>query len=296
MAELLNIEMSDVAATSLLTLYCHALESQSEDPLLEDPKAVEMADKLNPILSQSSSKLCRKIAAGKLDERLIVHVCMRAKRYDRYVEDFLKHSPDAVIVNIGCGFDGRFFRVDNGRMHFYDLDLPEVIDLKRNFIEENERYHFIASSVLNYEWMDRLSRHNGSSLLFLAEGVFMYLDGDAVKSLVLKLQSQFPGCELVCEVVNSFWLKPALRNMVNCKLQRQLHLGRDATFNFGVRDAKEVEQWNCGIELLDEWSYLDEPEPRIGLLRLLRYVELFRKTQWTVHYRLGSEQETSDII
>jgi methyltransferase (TIGR00027 family) len=287
MTELLNIEMSDVAATSLLTLYCHALESQSSNPILDDPKAVEIANNLNPILSKSPKKLYRKMARGKLDKRLAVYVCMRARRYDRYVRDFLRHSPDGVIVNIGCGLDTRFFRVDNQRMHFYDLDLPEVIDVKRNFVKENDRYHFIASSVLNHEWMGRLLCHKGSSFLFLAEGVFMYLDGDAVKSLVLKLQSQFPGCELVCEVANSFWLKPPLRSMVNFKFQRQLHLGKDAAFNFGIRNAREMEQWNSGIELLDEWSYLDEPEPKIGWFRLLRYVELFRKTQWTVHYKLG---------
>jgi methyltransferase (TIGR00027 family) len=287
MTELLNIEMSDVAATSLLTLYCHALENQSENPLLDDPKAVKIADKLNRILSESPKKLFKKIARGKLDKRLIVYVCMRARRYDQYVRDFLRHSPDGVIVNIGCGFDTRFFRVDNERMDFYDLDLPEVINVKKNFVEENDRYHFMASSALNHEWMDRLLPHHGRSLLFMAEGVFMYLHGDQVKSLVLKLQSQFPGSELVCEVVNSRWLKPPLRSMVNFKFQRQLHLGKDAAFNFGIRNAREMEQWNSGIELLDEWSYFDEPEPRIGWLRLLRCVELFRKTQWTVHYRLG---------
>lgn len=286
MTELLNIEMSDVAATSLLTLYCHALESQSTNPILDDPKAVEIAHKLKPVLSESPSKLYKKIARGQLDKRLIVHICMRAKRYDQYVRDFLKHSSNGLIVNIGCGFDTRFFRVDNGKMDFYDLDFPKVINIKKNFLTESDRYHFIASSVLNHEWMERLSYRSGRSVLFLAEGVFMYLHGDAVKSLVLKLQSQFPGSELVCELVNSLWLKRPLKAMVNFKMQRQLHLGKDATFNFGVRDSREMEQWNSGIEFLDDWSYLDEPEPRIGLLRLFRYVELFRKTQWTVHYRL----------
>lgn len=45
--ELFGIRMSDISTTSLLTLYCHALESQSEDPIISDPKAVEIMQAVN---------------------------------------------------------------------------------------------------------------------------------------------------------------------------------------------------------------------------------------------------------
>ena len=279
--------MSDVAGTSLITLYCHALESQSGTPILEDTRAVEIVDKLNPILSESPNMLYRKLTWGKIDKRLVVHVCMRARRYDEYVRDFLERAGDGVVVNIGCGFDTRFHRVDDGKVEFYDLDLPEVIEMKKELLQEAQRYHFIASSVLDFEWMRQLAEHEGRPVLLLAEGVFMYLHGTEVKALVLELQSRFAGCELVCEVVNSLWLKKGLRWMVNFKLQRQLKLGKDATFNFGLRDGREMEKWGEGIEFLDEWSYFDEDEPRLGWLRLFRHFELLRRTQWTLHYRLS---------
>ena len=75
--------------------------------------------------------------------------------------------------------------------------------------------------------------------------------------------------------------------MINLKMQRELHMGPGATFEFGIRNSRDMEKWNSGIEFLDDWTYLDEPEPKIGWLRQLRHVELFRKTQWTVHYRLN---------
>jgi O-methyltransferase involved in polyketide biosynthesis len=123
--------------------------------------------------------------------------------------------------------------------------------------------------------------------MFIAEGVFMYLDTDDVRGLVLKLQAQFPGSELVCEVFNSKWLTKPWKNMINLKMQRELHMGQDAAFNFGIRDSREMESWSPGIEFLDDWTYLDEPEPKLGWLRMFRHLELFRKTQWTVHYRLN---------
>jgi len=281
-----DIEISDVAATSFVTLYCHAIESQSKHPILDDPKAVEITLKLNKILSGSIKRLDRDLVQGKLKKQLVIHIAIRAKQYDRYVSDFLKHSPDGIVVNIGCGLDSRFLRVDNGRVIFYDLDLPEVIEIKKQFFEENERYHFISSSVLDHEWMSIVAEHEGP-FLFVAEGVFMYLHQEDVQSLILKLQSEFPGMELVCEVFNSLWLTKPLKKIMNFKMQKQLHLGKDATFHFGICDSHEMEEWHTGIEFLDDWSYFDSEEKKMGVLKMFRNIEFLRKTQWTVHYRLN---------
>lgn len=285
--ELFNILLSDVAATSLITLYSRALESESKNPIINDPKAVEIMRLVNPELSKSENRLHRKMAQGKLDKKMIVHIAVRARRYDQYATDFLKQSPNGIIVNIGCGFDTRFYRIDNGQVDFYDLDFPEVIEIKQKFLTENDRYHFIPSSVLNYEWMERLLQPGNRPIMFIAEGVFMYLHANEVRELVLKLQSKFPGSELVCEVFNAIWLAKPWKRMINFKMQRELHMGKEATFNFGIRDSREMEAWNSGIEFLDDWTYLDEPEPKIGWLRMFRHLEMFRRTQWTVHYRLN---------
>lgn len=280
-----EIAIGDVAATSLVTLYCHAIETRSGDPILYDPKSVEVTTGLDPILSRSGNPLERTLVEGTLDPMLVVHIAIRAKKYDQYVKDFLARSPDGIVVNIGCGLDSRFLRIDNGTVHFYDLDLPEVIDLKKRFFEETNRYHLIASSVLDYGWMSVVSAHKGP-FLFMAEGVFMYLDGEEVKSLVLTLRKEFPGSELVCEVVNSLWLKAPLKKMVEYKMRRRLHLGKDAVFRFGIRRSRELEEWQQGIRLLDDWSYFDSGEKKIGWLKIFSRIGLFRYTQWTVHYLL----------
>ena len=79
----------------------------------------------------------------------VVHIAIRAKRSDEYVIEFLKSSPDGVVVNIGCGLD-RIFRVTTiVRVRFYDLDLPDVIKIKRGFFEEIDRYHLTTGL-----WLD----------------------------------------------------------------------------------------------------------------------------------------------
>jgi len=69
-------------------------------------------------------------------------------------------------------------------------------------------------------------------------------------------------------------------------MQNELHLGKDATYNFGLRDSREMEEWNPGLKILEDWSCFDEPEPKIVILRLFKNIEILRNTQWTVHYRL----------
>lgn len=281
-----EIAIGDVAATSLVTLYCHAIETSSKEPILDDPKSVEITARLDPIMSRSGNKLERTLAERKLDPRLVVHIAIRAKKYDKYVTDFLARFPDGVVVNIGCGLDSRFLRIDNGRVLFYDLDLPEVIDLKKRFFEETDRYRMIASSVLDYNWMSPISDHEGP-FMFMAEGVFMYLDGEDVKSLVLVLRKEFPGSELVCEVVNSIWLREPLKKILEQKMRHHVHLGKNAIFRSGIRNSREMEGWHEGIGLLDDWSYFDSDEKKLGWLKIFSRIGLFRYTQWTVHYLLG---------
>jgi len=58
-------------------------------------------------------------------------------------------------------------------------------------------------------------------------------------------------------------------------------------FRSGIRDGREMEQWGSGIRFLDEWSFFDADEKKLGWARLLRHIDWIRRTQWTVHYRLG---------
>jgi methyltransferase (TIGR00027 family) len=285
--ELFDIQISDVSSTMLLTLYTHSIESCSKDPLLSDPMAVEITSQLNPQLAASPERMYRALAAGKLDRKLVTFITLRAGRFDKYAHDFLENAPAGVIVNMGCGLDTRFWRVDNGKSEFYDLDLPEVIRIKGKLVHATDRYHMIASSVLDFGWMRPLHKHGSGPFLFLAEGLFMYLPKSDVRDLIVRLKAEFPGSELVCEVVNESVISGPWKGAMNLKMQGQLHLGRGATFRSGIANGREIEGWADGIRLLDEWSHFDSHEKKLGWVRLYGKIPGLRRVQWTVHYRLG---------
>jgi O-methyltransferase involved in polyketide biosynthesis len=170
--------------------------------------------------------------------------------------------------------------VDNGRVEWFDLDLPEVIELRRRLIgSDGERYHLLSDSVFENAWMDAVGAYRQRPFLFLSEGVLPYFEEAQVKALVLKLRDHFPGAELVCDAHTPFVIR--MDNL-------QLALSKiNARLRWGLKHGKDVETWGAGITMLDEWFYFDRPEPRFDAYRWMRFFPLFSKSTGIFHYRLG---------
>jgi len=282
-------EISDISETLLIPLYSRAAESQTENPILIDKKAVDITKELNKILKNSDSSLHQVLVKGKvrgkLGKKLNVTLCLRTRKFDSYCNSFLEKNPDGIIIELGCGLSTRFSRIDNKKLMWFDLDFPEVIDIRKSFFEETDRYHFIASSVLDFNWMKKI-QHNNKKILFIAEGLLMYLQKEKVKDLILKLQKTFPGCEIACEVANTFVIKMLKRKIWRKKFQRDFHFGKDVLFYFGISDSRDFEKWNQGITFLDDWTYFDDKEKKLGWINIFGRSKKFSKTQWIVHYLL----------
>ena len=155
------------------------------------------------------------------------------------------------MLGLGCGLDSRFYRVDDGRVTWYDLDMPPVVELRRKFFTETERYRMIAASVVDLAWMDTVAS-GGRPVLVVAEGLLMYLDEADVKRLVLGLHETFPGCQLVADVFSRMTARsatnhPSLKNT-------------GASLGWGIDDPCELETWASGIHLLEEWYFTDDPD------------------------------------
>ncbi len=208
-----------------------------------------------------------------------VAVILKGREFDRYAQDFLARHPNAVVVHIGCGLDTRFERVDNGWVEWYDLDLPDVIELRRKLVGgEGARHHFLDCSVLDNAWLGAVSAHQQSPFLFLAEGVLMYLEETQVKSLVLMLSDYFPGAELVFDAFS-----PIMRWGHNIRVTRT-RVG--AYLHWSLKHSRDIEQWGDGIRLLDERFPFQYPEPRMRRAMQMRLFPFLATAIGVFHYRL----------
>ncbi len=165
-------DLSAVSRSLLIPLYFRAMESQRSDALVRDPKAVELVGRLDVDFSG--------VQRLKGEQ---VNYLLRMREFDRRARAFLAEHPAGTIVDLGCGLDTRCERIDNGQMAWCGLDLPEVIALRRELLDETPRSHFIGCSVLDFSWLDALGAQpgwrgqRGRPVLFLAEALLVYLDG-----------------------------------------------------------------------------------------------------------------------
>jgi O-methyltransferase involved in polyketide biosynthesis len=264
--------LSGVAETLLLPLYNRAMESQRPDAMLKDEKAVELVTQIRLDFSR--------VRQIPMPELLKVMRIIFTREMDRYARDFVSRHPQAVVVHIGCGLDTRFERVDNGRVEWYDLDVPDVIDLRRKLIgDEAGRYHLLGCSVLEDAWLEAVKVHSPRPFLFLAETVFVYFTEAQVKSLVLTLRDHFPGTELVFDGWRPFEVWVGNRYLSNSPFA--------GLMRWGFWRGQEIEGWGDGIRLLDEWGFFDQPEPRLDSFRWMAPIFRLFKPMRIFHFQLG---------
>lgn len=212
-----------------------------------------------------------------------MQAAIRARQYDLYTMEFMKENMDCVIVNLGCGIDTRFFRIDNGRIIFYDLDLPEVISFKQNLLDETERYQMLGCSVFDRSWIDCVLEHQ-KTVILLAEGLFMYLPAQELKELLAVIAERITYGQLVAEVVHESYNRGFKKWLVDFKFKHELNFDRPVSYQFDISDSDELEQFSSRLKLISDWSYFDSGYKKLGVLR---YFKIYCKVQWTIRYQIG---------
>lgn len=126
----------------LIPLSIKASETLRPKARIQDEKAVEIIRALN-------------ISTEKFD-KFMSHegVVARTIMFDRTVKEYLERYPESVCINMGCGLDNRFSRVDNGKVLWYDLDLPDAIQVRRQFFTlGKDKYHdTVKNTNATFKW------------------------------------------------------------------------------------------------------------------------------------------------
>lgn len=233
----------NVSETLLIPLYMRAQESKEENPIIVDTKSVELLSKVDYDFSKFSA-----------DERCQRYISLRTKYFDEAVRKFVDKYDDAVVVLIACGLDPRVERISIEKEYqVYELDLPDVINLRKKFLPESSNNRYIAGSITNDEWIQTIkASHPYGHFLFILEGISMYLTEEEMKNVFKNIDDNFDHAEVHVERMNKFFSKRTY-------LQKSVN-NTNATFNWGCDNPKEIEQWCESFKLKDEYYYSDEKE------------------------------------
>lgn len=260
----LKVKLTGVPETLLISARARYLESKKPNGIIHDTKTIEMLDAIEYDFTGKDVSKASQWGTS-----------VRTEILDELTLKFLAEYPTGIVVNLGCGLDTRFYRLDNEKIAWIDLDVPETIEVRKHFFEENDRYHFIAKSALDFTWIDEIPKNKPT--LVIAEGLLMYFTEDEVKSVLINVAKAFNEVDFILEAVAPFTAKNSDKHPDVKKYS--------ARFKWGIKTSKEIDDWNTGLKFVEEFYYFDRHRTHINLpMRLFsKIIPSFRKMMKIIH-------------
>lgn len=246
-----GVRLGAVQQTLMIPLYGRAVETRKRRPLLSDPRAVELVESIDYDFAQM--KAFKGGARGAV---------VRTSVFDVWAQRFLAEHPGGTVVEIGTGLNTRFERLDNGSVRWFDLDLPDVIELRRRFFADTDRRRMIAASALDPAWVEEV-RASPGPYLFLAEAVLLYFEPAQAAQAIQLIAENFPGAWLALDTGGKVMADAIHRN------QAMRNIG--ARMTWLCEDPAELER--LGLRLVDSRT-LAEPQPELRARMPLRFKAL----------------------
>ncbi|GAA4621522.1 class I SAM-dependent methyltransferase [Actinoallomurus vinaceus] len=267
------VDFTGVRVTALVELYLRWLDSKEQHPILGDTRADEAVQRLDFDFSQLKPMNIGRFAVG-----------VRSRIMDEWAARYLADNPDALVLDLGCGFDSRVFRVEpSAGHHWYDVDFPDVIEIANQLYPERAEHSTIGASVVDPDWLMQIP--GDKPVVVVADGLFGFLTEDEVRRVFKQIVDHFPTGEF-------------LFNTYPTKTKKQLEKRPGPIFgkfgvsiNWALDDERAVEKFDDRLHFVDEWSQLDRslltnaPLYYRALCAMIRAVPAWRQGTGVLRYR-----------
>jgi O-methyltransferase involved in polyketide biosynthesis len=235
-----KVRLHEAMETSMITLYGKAIDARLNPSVLGDTMAAQAIEKIDYDFTRL------KVMSAKVAP----NVASRAKHFDDWTSEFLAKHEQATVVHLGAGLDPRVWRVNPGPgVTWYDVDYPDVIEVRHKLFPERDHYHMISSSVTAPEWLDQVPADLPT--LIVAEGLTMYLRPEEGHELFRRITDHFPRGAIAIDTHN----KLAIR-MVNRKLTQTFGA---PLLHWAISDPHELERVNPRLHCTEAVSALSAP-------------------------------------
>lgn len=234
-----KLSLTSVEETLFVPMRGRVYTSINYPEILNDKKALEIAKKLpKSYMNMERESQYTLMASG-----------IRSMNIDKYIGEFLKKNPYGTIINVGCGMETTFYRNDNGKATWYEIDLEEVTSLRKKVFDDNQRDKILTYSMFDYNWINEVKKSNGPYLI-VASGVFYYFEKEKIIEF-LKKAKELENVEVVFDTVSKFGMKQIRKYMKQ--------LGKeDALMYFYVENENDLlKQIGYDTKLLDNHDYYE---------------------------------------
>ena len=244
------MDLSQVSRTAILLLICRAIEAGKNQSGFNDPMAVLCLERLISIASEEEKRwiIKRKRMYAGIQARDAKAGVRRVKAFDNAANRFIADHPKCTVINLACGFDTRFWRIENENCHYIELDLPGVIELKKEILKDHLGYEVIGSSVLDTSWIDKVTVNGNTGFLLIAEGLFMWLPQTEATRLFKEIGERFNRSQLVLDMVPEKYTKGIWKTLV--RLHSRIDFGLDVAWDFGIKHPQDIEAYGKGLKVI----------------------------------------------
>ena len=151
-----KIDITGVSETMLQTLYARAKETNSQNAKIKDDIAVHIVE--NIVYDFSKADKDSAMSSGVIARTIVL---------DRMVEQYLNVHTNAVVVNIACGLDTRCYRMKGKYLRWYNLDLPQTMKIREQFLIETGPMYQIAKSAMDDSYIHDIEYHGEDVLVII---------------------------------------------------------------------------------------------------------------------------------
>lgn len=250
-----KVTIRGVPETMLQTLYARAAYSKTKNPKFYDAKSIEAVSLLDYDFS----------IAGK-DAMMSKGVIARTILLDRIVGEYITKNPNMTIINIACGMDTRVYRLDNGKIRWYNLDLPETIAVRNRFFEEDGRISTIAKSAMDKSWALDIELKDGKVLVII-EGLTMYLNESDVKTVLSIIANRFDHADVIMEIMSPFAVKHVKEKSIDIS---------KAKFTWGISSGQEIERISPQFKWIEDVNLADGMKIMQPSYKLISWIPAIR--------------------
>lgn len=193
-------ELSVVSETLYVPLFGRIYASRNCPAILFDEKALALWDQLPQRVKEMPGQ----------NEYTLLASAVRSANIDHYLQLFLDQHPNGTIVNVGCGLETLYSRNDNGTALWFELDLPDVLELRSRYFPEEARDRFLQYSMFDYSWISAVQEMAFGPVMIIAAGLFYYFKEEQVIDFIRHL-SDFKDAQLIFDAVSSSGIKHSRR-------------------------------------------------------------------------------------
>ena len=231
-----KVNMTGVPETMVQTLYARAKETRRQNAKIKDEIAVELVEKLDYDFSKADK-----------DKAMNCGVIARTIVLDRMVKQYLEKHANTVVINIACGLDTRCYRVKEKYLRWYNVDLPETMKIRKQFLTETGPIYQIAKSAMDDSYIDDIDYHC-ENFLEIIEGLAMYLCEKDIRKMFSIIEKSFQEVTVMVETMSPFVVKHVKEKSIE---------GSNAKFTWGVKNGKELQRIIPAFSVRQEVSLVE---------------------------------------